>query len=379
MIMDLTKRRDDFPITKDVTYLATCNIAQFPRPVIEAIKNHVDSMQTFGILSSFEEGKQLAATLFGAKKEEIAYIRCTNEGINIVANMLDWKKGDNVVLSDLGFPSNIFPWQRQQSRGVEIRCVRSSGEGVWLSDIEPAVDDHTKVIALDCPSSANGFKCDLDALGDLARKHGAYLVVDGIQGLGAIPINLNRSKVDFFIAAGHKWLLGPTGIGLLYVREEHLEKFEPVYVGYANEEKTDFTYHEYKLTSTAKRFEFGGSPNMIGVIGLTAALKYIHSIGVQNIEQWATQLTDRAIKELESIEDIELPPWTYDRKYRSHWIGFKLRKTSMTQVVEALTKKKIIVAPKVSSLGETIRVAPHIMNIEEEIMKFSETLKQSIK
>jgi selenocysteine lyase/cysteine desulfurase len=324
-------------------------------------------------------GRNLAAKCFGAKKDEIAYIRCTNEGINIVANMIDWKKGDNVILNDLGYPSNWFPWMRQKSRGVRIKCLKNRNDGIWISDFEKLIDEHTKVIAIEHVNGTNGFKCDIEALGELAEEHGIYLVVDGAQSLGAIDIDLHKSKIDFLSAGAHKWLLGPTGIGLLYVREELLEKFEPLYVGPSNEERLDFTYHEYKLAKNAKRFEFGGSPNFIGVVGLVAALKFISNIGIPNIERRLMELTDLVRGELEKMPDVELPSWKDQKECRSQYIGFKLPHAQASKIVEALEGEKIIVGFKKSTVGETIRVAPYIFNTEEEIIKFVEVLKKNFK
>src|SRR5438445_12876858 len=169
-----------------------------------------------------EEVRGLAGRLLDADPVDIAFIKNTSEGIGIVAEGFPWKPGDNVVTAAEEYPANIYPWMNLASRGVEFRTVPSRDRRIRIDDIGPAIDSRTRLVSLSFVEFASGFRNDLDAVGSLCRERGVYFFVDAIQGLGVYPLDVKATPVDFLAADSHKWLLGPEGIGIFWIRENLL-------------------------------------------------------------------------------------------------------------------------------------------------------------
>ncbi len=255
MKASIQSAREDFPITERLTYVASCGSSPLPRRVAEASKVYYDRRMAgehLDLDSIFKKGKAEVAKLINAREEEIAFVKGTTEGVNTVASMLDYRAGDNIVLADVEFTSNVYPWMRAaKHENAELRVVKSRNDGIWPADFEKLVDDHTRVVAISHVQMANGFKCDLKEIARIAHAHGAYLAVDVIQSVGAMQVDSKDPEFDFMVAGSHKWLLGPSGMGLLYVRRDLIERFEPAFIGPWQEDfvystPIDFTFRPYK-------------------------------------------------------------------------------------------------------------------------------------
>ena len=179
-----------------------------------------------------EEVRDLAAKFVGADSTEIALIRNTTEGITLVAEGFPWKPGDNVVTPVGEFPTNLYPWLNLASRGIEVRQVPTVDERVDLEMLESACDERTRIVTISWVGFATGWRNDVDALAEIAHRHGAYLFLDAIQGLGVFPLDVRQTPVDFLAVDGHKWLLGPEGAGIFFVRRDNLELLQPMGVGW---------------------------------------------------------------------------------------------------------------------------------------------------
>ena len=169
----------------------------------------------------------MAAQMIGATPEEIALVRSTTVGVNLVAEGFPWQPGDNVVVPGDEFPANLYPWMNLESRSVEARRVPSDGLQIDLNRLDEACDNRTRIVALSWVGYASGWRTDLAAAAEIAHRHGALLFVDAIQGLGAFPIDVRKSGVDFLASGGQKWLLGPEAAGLFYLRRELIERLHP--------------------------------------------------------------------------------------------------------------------------------------------------------
>ena len=175
---------------------------------------------------------RLAARLIAADADEIALVRNTTEGISLVAEGFPWQAGDNVVTLDNEFPSNQYPWMNLASRGVETRRVPTDGGRVDLDRLAEACDRRTRIVSVSWVGYASGWRDRSGRAGRDGSRRGALLFVDAIQGLGAFPLDAHATGIDFLAADGHKWLLGPEGAGLLFVRREHLDRLRPLGVGW---------------------------------------------------------------------------------------------------------------------------------------------------
>jgi selenocysteine lyase/cysteine desulfurase len=248
-----------------------------------------------------QEARTTAAAMVGAEPEEIGLIRSTTEGITMVAEGFPWREGENVVLPADEFPSNQYPWLNLESRGVEVRRVPVEGGRLDLNRLEAACDGRTRIVSLSWVGFLSGWRTDLNAAAEMAHRRGALLLVDAIQAVGAFPLDVRQTPIDFFAADGHKWMLGPEGAGLLFIRREHLARLRPLGVGWSSMvHGDDFTHIEYRLKTSADRYE-GGSPNSAGFAGLGASLKLLTGLGIDNIGRRVLEITDECCRRLQEL------------------------------------------------------------------------------
>jgi len=372
---NMEKIREQFPITKNKVFLNHAAQSPLPKPVADAVRKFVDEFSNFGTTSIEwnDGGKPFFAKLINAKPEEIAFIENTSVGLNIAANVLHYPPGSKIVTTDLEYPSVVYPWLRK-SLGVKVHYVRNVDGKILLEDVEKAVDDKTVAVAISHVEYVNGFRHDLRSLSEIAREHGAFLIVDAIQSAGAMQIDVKKDDVDFLMSACYKWLLSPPGAGYLYVKEELIEKFEPPFVGWASVKPEIFETIDFwdiwslRLSETASRFEVG-SPSFISLIGATEALKMLLNIGIEKIEGRILKITDHL---MEAVKDLGLELQTPEEsQHRSGIVNFKINKPQ--EVAEKLNNKGIVV----SARAHGIRVSPHFYNTEEEIEKFTEEIKKA--
>jgi selenocysteine lyase/cysteine desulfurase len=365
---DIVKIRQDFPVTKNKTYLNHAAHSPLPKPVKDAMQKHIEEFSEYGMSTEWDDGKAHFAKLINATANEIALVENTSTGLNIIASMLDYPAGSNIVTTDLEYPSVVYPWKRKKL-GTTIRYVENKAGKVLLEDLEKAVDDKTVAVAVSHVEYVNGFRFNLKAVGEIAHEHGAYLIVDAIQSLGALPVNVKHDDVDFLTAGCYKWMLGPSGIGYLYVRKELIEKFEPPFIGWSSVKPEVFEtldlweIHDLKLSETASRFEIG-SPSQVSIIGAATALKLLLEVGIENIEKSVLKLTDHLIEEL-MVQGIKFQT-PLEPECRSGIVNFLT--DNPQERTDKLAKKDIIV----SARAQGIRVSPHFYNTEEEIDKLVE-------
>ena len=366
--------RQNFPIVRNKVFLNHAAHSPFPKPVFEAMMNYLkEASEEWVSEMDLEEAKRLFSKLINAKPEEIAYIPNTSAGLNMIANMLEYGQKSSIVTTDLEFPSVVYSWLRKKL-GVNVKYVKNVNGKLLNEDFEKAVDDDTAAVVVSHVEYANGFKNNLKFLSELAHEHGAFLIVDAIQSTGAIEVDVKRDNVDFLATACYKWLLGPSGIGFLYIKEELIEEFEPPMVGWASVEPQVFETVEFwdiwnlRLSKTASRFEVGG-PNVIGCIGAAAALKLLLDYGIEYVEERVLALTDYLIERVkEAGWKLQTPE---ERELRSGIVNFIIDKPAKR--VEQLAKKGIVVSARANG----IRVSPHFYNTKEEIDRLvDELLKQ---
>jgi selenocysteine lyase/cysteine desulfurase len=246
--------------------------------------------------------RESAAKLLNCSSAEIAFVPNTTSGVSIIAESFPWQPGDNVVVPANEFPSNALPWRNLIARGVEVRAVPCAEIGCDADRLIAATDSRTRIVAVSWVDFVTGWRQDLDDLADRCHQREVLLFVDGIQGAGVIPLDLRRTPIDFFVADGHKWLLGPEGAGILFIRSEHLDRLRPIGVGWnslnsagnfdrspfgldrdASEDAKAFRVVESlplsELKNSAARFE-GGSHNVGGILALGASLELLMSFGI---------------------------------------------------------------------------------------------------
>jgi selenocysteine lyase/cysteine desulfurase len=360
--------RQNFPITKNKIYLNHAAHSPLPKPATDAMRKHIEELSQYGDAIDQDDGKSSFAKLINAAKEEVALVENTSTGLNIIADMLNYPHGSNIVTTDLEYPSVVYPWKRRKL-GVNVRYVKNRAGKIFLEDLEKAVDDKTVAVAISHVEYMNGFRFDLKAVSEIAHEHGAYLVVDAIQSLGALSADVKHDNVDFLTAACYKWMLGPPGIGYLYVRKELIEKFEPPFIGWASVkpevfETLDFwEIQDLKLSETASRFEVG-TPSRVSIAGAVATLNLLLDTGIENIEKRILTLTDHLV-ELLSARGIKFQT-PLEPECRSGIVNFLI--DNPQERTDQLAEKGIVV----SARSHGIRVSPHFYNTKDEIDKLVE-------
>jgi len=370
-MIDVQSIREKFPVAKNKVFLNHAGVSPLSTPVLDAMQA---SLKEFSLSEStnfdLDEAKKLFARLINADLGEIALTPNTSTGLNIAANVLEYPRGANVIVTDLEYPSVVYPWLRKRL-GVKVKYVRNLHGKILLEDIERTVDDNTVVVAISHVEYSNGFRHDLKSVAQIAHDHGALFVVDGAQSLGAVEVDVKCEDVDFLATSCYKWLLGPVGAGFLYVREELIEKFEPPFVGWASVKPEVFksidlwNNRKLNLSGNASRFEVG-QPSMISYAGAAAALSMILSVGIKEIENRVIDLTDYLI---EALEDLGLELQTpEDNECRSGIVNFQIDYPQ--KVVTQMRERNIIVSARANG----IRVSPHFYNTKDEISEFTGNL-----
>ena len=371
---NMARLREQFPITKSKIFLNHAAMSPPPKPVADAVHKCLDDLSNFGTTSIEwnDGGKPFFAKLVGAKPQEIALIENTSMGMNMAANTIRPRRGSKVVTTDLEYPSVVYPWLRE-GLGVKVHYVKNIEGKILLEDFEKAVDDNTAAVTVSHVEYANGFRNDLKALGEIAHKHGTYLVVDAIQSAGAMQIDVKRDDVDFLATAGYKWLLSPIGAGYFYVRDELIQKLEPPFIGWASVNQKIFDTVDFwdiwnlQLSETASRFEVG-SPSYLSFTGATEALKLLLNVGIANVEQRILKLTDYLMEGLVNLKvEVNTPR---EKQHRSGIVLAKIDKPK--ELCEALTQKGIVT----SARSRGLRISPHFYNTEEEIDKLLTEIKE---
>ncbi len=274
------------PIARRFAYFDHAAVGPLPEPTQAAIARWLQQATELGDTvwpewnRQVEQGRTHAAAMIGAETAEIALLPNTTAGINYIAQGLPWQVGDNVVTLANEFPSNVYPWQNLAPLGVECRLVDAPGGIVDLNRLEAAIDERTRILSVSWVGYASGYRLDLDQVAELCRRRNVLFFLDAIQGLGVYPLDVRRTHVDFLAADGHKWLLGPEGAGVMFMRREHLDLIRPVHVGWNSVQRQyDFANLDFQLRPVAARYE-GGSTNMVGQIGFAASLAMFRELGV---------------------------------------------------------------------------------------------------
>jgi selenocysteine lyase/cysteine desulfurase len=322
-------------------------------------------------LAEAERVRGLAARLVGANRpHEIAFVQNTSDGLSVVAEGLDWQPGDNVVGANCEFPANVYPWMRLASKGVTYRQAHEREGRVDAEDLLALVDDRTRVVALSWVQFASGFRSDLAYIGAACRERGVLFVVDAIQGLGALGFDVERDFVDVFSADAHKWLLGPEGIGLLYVSDRVVDRIEPVRVGWTSvRDWIKWTRYDLTYREGAGRFECG-TLNMLGIHALGASLEVLLDEGIDAIERRVLALTDRLVT---GLEERGFAIVSSRRPGEASAIVAATHPRELPQaIVRRLRERGILVAHRAGR----VRISPHFYNTEDEIDNLLRALEE---
>jgi len=370
--------RDEFPVTKDYVYLDHAGVAPVSLRGKRAVEKFLSEATESGMfnykqwMDRVEEVRRSCAILTGAEPEEIAFVKNTSQGISIVAEGLDWNEGDNLLVCEKDFPSNIYPWLNLKRKGVEIRVVPSQNERILLEDIELLIDSRTKLLTVSSVNFSSGFKIDLEVVGRLCKGKGILFFVDAIQSLGVIPMDVNEFKIDFLAADGHKWLLSPEGTGIFYCRKELAPRINPPLIGWKSIiNESDYDHVDFRLKTNALRFE-EGSLNVMGIYALGAAIDLLVEVGIDRIQARVIELGDLIIREAEKRDfQVRTPKSKEERGGIISIIG----NFDPIKVKDKLKEEGILVNVR----GGAIRISPHFYNTEYEVLRLFDAIDRVVK
>ncbi len=356
---DWARMRSQMPVADRFAYFDHAAVAPLSQMARQAIMQWCNQATAEGDTvwpgwhQRVEEARALAARLLGADEAEVALVHSTTEGITLVAEGYPWQVGDNVVTLENEFPSNQYPWLNLASRGVETRRVSPRDGRVDLARLEAACDARTRIIAASWVGYLSGWRTDLDALVELTHRRGALLCVDAIQGLGVFPLDVKATPIDFLAADGHKWLLGPEGAGLFYLRREHLDLLRPIGVGWHSVVRSsDYGHIELDLKPNAARYE-GGTQNMVGFIGLAASIEMLLEYGTAAIGRRILDITDLASERLQQCGAALSSQREGD--HRSGIVSFEMPGRDSLELKRRLMSAGVVTSARSGKL----RISPH--------------------
>lgn len=393
--------KKDFPVLNQIVndeplvYLDNAATTQKPLKVLAAIKDYYENdnanvhrgVHTLAerATEKYEAAREKVRQFINAKStKEVLFTRGTTTSINWVAQFAGQilKTGDEIVISIMEHHSNIVPWQEVAKKtGAILKFVYLKDGQLDMDDLRKKITNQTKFVSIAHVSNVLGTINPVEEITKIAHEHGAYMVVDGAQSTPHMAIDLQKMDVDFFAFSGHK-MMGPTGIGVLYGKEELLNQFEPVEFG---GEMIDFVYESHSTwTELPWKFE-AGTPNIAGAIALGAAIDYIQELGIDQIHQHEIELIDYLMPKLQEIEGLKIYG-TKDNVKRGGLIAFNIEGLHPHDVATALDMEGVAVRaghhcaqPLLNYLETpaTARASFYLYNTKADCDKLVEALKKT--
>ena len=364
----------EFPVRRNLAYWNHAAVAPLPRRVAGAIEAHTVNVRDRGAadwrawFAAIDETRGKAARLIGARASEIAFLPSTSWALNSVAQGFPWTSGDNVVGDDMEFPANVYPWMLLRECGVEYRLARNRDGRIGVDEIAAVVDSRTRVVAVSWVAFHNGWVYPIREIGEFCREKGILFVVDAIQGLGALPLDVDEARVDVLAADAHKWLLGAEACTVFYVSENARERVPPSGGGWWNVRHDPAHAHGYlhyrlDFHLSARRYEPGSLPTA-QIRGLSAALDLIGEMEVETIAARIHELVDtlaRGLTERGWTIASPAPPG-------SGILAAVPPGGDSLRMAKALEARGIIVAPREGA----VRFSPHAYNDPAEVDRILE-------
>lgn len=374
----ILEARSNFLLKREVIFLNHASHGPLMTPARAAYDNFLDSWQMTGHnhdIESFrilEDVRGKLASMVGCNPDHICLTPGTSYGFNVVSIGYPWKPGDNMIVSKCEFPAAVYPWKRIEHSGVEIRMAECDRGFIDEDRIMSMVDDNTRIICLGWVQFSNGFRNDLAGIGEFCRRRDILLCVDGIQGMGVIPIDLGALEVDLFTCGCQKWMLGPCGTGFFYLSPRAQEMLQPSLCGWLSVDwGVDFTNlmrYDLPFRNGARRYEIMTYPFQ-DFRALDASLDFLISFDAKDRWERVKNLTGSIIEAVESNSRLQLASSTEETR-RSGILNLKARNSG--RLFEFLTGQGIVVSHREGG----VRVSPHFYNTSDEIEFFIEKLSE---
>ena len=374
--------RANFPVTDKAIYLNHAAIGPSPNPVTEEVQKWMVHHKSYGdmyfsplsqMYEEINQDRDILGKLINARdpRDEISFTYNTSYGLAAIAEAIPWKKGDTIILNYLEYTSNSFTYQALARKfDLKVKTIPHMNGVLPLEKYQAALDNSTRLVAISHVQFSNGFRIDLEALTTLVHEAEGEIIVDGIQSLGAIPLDVQQTNIDYLAAGGYKWLLAPLGTGFLYVRKDLSDRLQPSLIGSMSDATPmNLSHHHYVPGPSAKRFQASLGPN---AYLLAVAANFLIDIGIDNIFNHLLKLTDIIIDFVQEKPNFELKSPVENIKNRSGIINF-----TCPNAEEIVTRLRKLEKPIAVSFRENgIRISPHCYNTEEEVQTCLETIAQ---
>jgi len=370
-----------FPILKRWDFFNHAGVCPLPRCVSDAIRAYANEAETDSYLvgtwyKTIESLRIASASMMNAHRDEIAFIKNTGEGISIIANGIDFQPGDRIVTTAIEYPANIYPWMDIcRRKGCELVMIpeETDGEARKHVPLEKIIAEtshpRTKLVTLSHVEYASGQRHDITTIGKLCREQGKLFCVDAIQSLGVLPVDVQSMHIDYLAADGHKWLLGPEGAGILFVRRDLIPKTPPLTIGWMSViNPQDYGHYDFTLKPDAGKYECG-TYNVPGLHGLKAAADLLNTVGIEAVSARLKHLTDYLIERLIAKGYTILSP-----RANEQWSGivsFASLVHPHQQIFTMLRKEHHI---EIALREGRLRCSAHFYNAEAQLDRLVEAL-----
>jgi selenocysteine lyase/cysteine desulfurase len=324
--------RENFPVTEKAIYLNHAAIGPSPNPVSNEVQKWMVHHKSYGdmyfsplnqMYEAIDKDRKKIGFLINAKysEEEIAFTYNTSYGLAAIAEAIDWKEGDSIILNTLEYTSNSYTYQALAKKNkLKLKVIDHINGQLSLDQYKEVLDQSSRLVAISHVQFSNGFRTDLKELGSLVHDAGAEIIVDGIQSLGAVPLDVQETDIDYLAAGGYKWLLGPLGTGFLYVKKELTENLNPSFIGSMSDAvPMNLSHHNYQPGPAVKRFQASLGPASYLI---ATAAEFLTNVGIEKIFKHIIFLNDLIIKFVNDRPSFELNSPVASLSTRSGIINF---------------------------------------------------------
>jgi len=373
LLADEAARQREFPVVREKTFLAHAGDCPLPARVAEAVAHYARQAATgdqeqLVYPAVVDEARELASRLIRCQPDEVALVGPTSLALSFIASGLKFRRGENVLICFDDYPANVYPWMALAEQGVEVRLMNTRGLGlIRPRDVIGQVDENTRLVALASAHFLSGYRLDVAGIGRELHRRNILFCLDAIQTLGAFP--LDTEHIDLLAADAHKWLLGPCGAGLLYVRRAVQDRLNPPIYGWNNVLCPDYVAQESLVRQRGARKYEAGTYNLLGLSGLTAALRLVLELGVENIAAALLQHRARLVPALQAkgytVLHAEAPP-----ENCSGITTFYRPGEDLAALQQKLAAAGIVVSLRADRAGrQYLRLSPHYYNTEAELQR----------
>jgi len=367
--------RQDFPVFKHLVYINSCSYGALAEPVATALQRYLSDRIEYGErwpywVELMETLRTKTADLLGVASEEISLQASLSSGLNALVTALDFTSGRRkVVCTEFDFPTTAQIWHAQKRRGAEICSVALDHSETPEADICAAIDERTAVVCVPYVCYRHGRRLDIAPIAAAARRHGALMIVDAYQAIGAFPVSPRDLDVDVMLGGYLKYLLGTAGMAFMYVRADLSARLQPTTSGwFAQEDVGAMSIADHVPASTARKFE-GGTPNVSAAYACVAGLDYLQQVGLGAIDRHVTGLTG-LLKDTAKARGWQLATGEHD-----HGAMLAIRTRDMYGLVTRLRESDIVV----SCRDDNLRVSPHFYNSASDIERLCDALQENSK